>query len=519
MPLAKIHILEELSPVFAEAVYRYSLEDSLRDSEASLAKAQRVANLGHWDWNLKNDCVTWSDQVYRIFGMGERSDQITFEDYLNSIHPEEREEVRSAIVEAIKENRPYNLGHRVVWPGQTVREVWAQGEVLYDDQNVAERMIGIVQDITERRQAEEQIRFQASLLNQVHNGVFAVDLKGRVIYWNKHAEKLVQYSKEEAEGQSALKLLVAGDNRDWVEEIKQNLAKTGYWEGEIEVLRKNGDTFPAEVTLTILRGERMTSVGYVGVFSDITARKRMETQLSHLTTHDSLTNLYNRHALEDNLLRAVALARRGESSVLLLVGIDNFHLVNEEQGYAAGDEYLLQFASFLKKNMRDADMIARLGGDEFAILLEGNYNADIFKLADRLRYRLDEETFHYNLSITVGIMVVDGNLDADQIITVAGIRLDEAKALGKNRVVILETDLPDDETKTESSKMLGLIKNALKNDYFQLHYQPVVDLQNRSIAHFECLVRLIDQDSGELVSPARFIPLAEKFGIMSQIDS
>jgi len=519
LPLHKIKILEELVPAIAEAVYRFTLEDALRISEAGLTRAQSVANLGHWNWDLKNNQVSWSTQVYKIFGMCENQSEITYKTYLNKIHPDDYLVVQSSITDSIKTGRPYNLRHRIIRPDNSIRDVWARGDVLLDDKGSAGRMIGIVQDVTERRQELEQMHFQASLLDQVKNGVFAVDMTGRIIYWNEFAERIVKWSKDEVNSKDIINLLVPEDHQPKVEEIEQNLVKNGFWEGEFSIINKDGKIFPVEANVTLLKNDKQDVIGYAGVFNDITARKRMEKQLSHLVTHDPLTNLYNRHALEDNLMRAVALAKRGDKSVFLIIGIDNFHLVNEERGYAAGDEYLIKFASFLKRNIREADMIARLGGDEFAILLEGSYNPRIYRLADRLRYALEEETFHYNLSITVGIVLIDGTMSADQVITSAGIGLEESKRQGKNRVVIFDNDLFGNKYELDSSKMLGLIKNALKNDFFQLYYQPVFDLKRRTIAYYECLIRMFEPESREIILPGRFIPLAEKFGVMSQIDS
>ncbi len=518
LSLDKVKVLEELVPAIAEVIYRFTLEDTLRISEAGLIRAQSVANLGHWDWDLNNNQVSWSAQVYKIFGMCKGPGDITYKSYLNLIHPDDLQEVQSSIADSIKTGISYDLRHRIIRPDNDVRDIWSRGNVLYNDHGMADRMIGIVQDITERRQELEQMHFQASLLDQVKNGVFAVDMTGRIIYWNKFAEKIVKWTKNEVNSKEIIDLLVPEDYQAKTKGILENLLKGGFWEGEFSIINKDGNTLPVEANVTLLRNDKEEVIGYTGTFNDITARKRMEKQLSHLVTHDPLTNLYNKHALEDTLMRAVALAKRGDKSVFLIIGIDNFHLVNEEKGYAAGDEYLIKFASFLKKNIREADVIARLGGDEFAVLLEGAYNPSTYRLADRLRHKLEEETFHYNLSITIGVMLIEGDMSADQIITSAGIGLEEAKAQGKNRVVFFKNDLLGNKKQLDSSKMLGLIKNALKNDLFQLYYQPVIDLRSGSIAYYECLIRLSEPESRDVIFPGRFIPLAEKFGIMSQID-
>jgi len=164
VPLKIVEFVESISPLIGEALYRFSIEDELRRnyealqrSEKSLAEAQRSASMGNWDWDLETNELHWSDEVYRIFGLDPQQFEKTYVAFLNYIHPDDRESVKKAINDALYDRQPYSLEHRIVLDDGTLKVVHEQGEVTYANEEPV-RMVGTVQDITERKIQEEKLR-------------------------------------------------------------------------------------------------------------------------------------------------------------------------------------------------------------------------------------------------------------------------------------------------------------------------------------------------------------------------
>ncbi|WP_238457829.1 putative bifunctional diguanylate cyclase/phosphodiesterase [Desulforamulus ferrireducens] len=216
-------------------------------------------------------------------------------------------------------------------------------------------------------------------------------------------------------------------------------------------------------------------------------------------------------------------AKEGHQSALLLMDLDNFKLVNDTLGHTAGDEVLVQFARILKKNIRDWDFLARIGGDEFAVIIEDIGQDEVLQLADRIRKAVYEneviiaDTTKLNLSISIGIVLINGALDYQKILSKADTALYKAKEEGRNKVAFLDYHDDDSLEFIQINRRIKEIKQALREERLILHYQPVVSLREGEIIHYEALVRLKDENN-ELLYPDEFIPVAERFGLMVEID-
>jgi len=164
VPLGMVEFIESISPIIGEALFRFSIEDQLRQniealqkSEKSLTEAQRIATMGNWEWDLSTNELHWSDEVYRIFGLDPHQFRRTYVAFLNHVHPDDRGSVREAINAALYEQKPYSIEHRIVLEDGTLKVVHERGEVTFADGEPI-RMVGTVQDITERKIQEEKLR-------------------------------------------------------------------------------------------------------------------------------------------------------------------------------------------------------------------------------------------------------------------------------------------------------------------------------------------------------------------------
>jgi len=167
-----IEFIESMAPLIGEAIYRFNIEEKLIMSKASLAEAQRIAHLGNWEWDIQTDKLYWSDEIYRIFGLTPQQVNVTYKEFLNYIHPEDREFVKKSVNEALY-GGPYSIDHRIVLQDGTVRIIHEQGEVAFGESGEPVRMIGTVQDITEKKETEMQLIMseRLSALGQMASGI------------------------------------------------------------------------------------------------------------------------------------------------------------------------------------------------------------------------------------------------------------------------------------------------------------------------------------------------------------
>jgi len=257
----------------------------------------------------------------------------------------------------------------------------------------------------------------------------------------------------------------------------------------------------------------------VGICMDLTERRQREEQLAFMATHDSLTGLPNRRMFEASLTRAVQRARRGESSALLLLDLDNFKSYNDALGHLEGDQALINFALLLQRHVRAGDLLARIGGDEFAVLLERTSLGEAMEISERMRRASAEEDFVvearvHELGISGGLVPIGGGLDARALFDLADAAMYEAKEAGRNRIVVRRT--VGEETAPDTERMAARVRDALTKKRFQLYYQPVVRLDGRGVAYYESLARMIEPD-GVVRLPAEFLSTVERLGLMPRL--
>lgn len=387
--------------------------------------------------------------------------------------------------------------------------------VLLDGQ---QQLLAIVRDLTERKQAEQHIRFQASLLNQVHNAVFATDRDDGIVFWNRHASQLYQWEASEVLGRKAAGLIVPGDDQALLREIRGTLDEARTWEGEMTLKRRDGSTFPALLTFSAVHDEHDRVSGYVGIASDISERVEAEKKLEHSAFHDALTGLPNRALLNDRLARAIARGSRGGGRYAVLVmDLDRFKVINDSLGHMIGDELLIQFSRRVESCLRPGDTLARLGGDEFTILLENvQHTADAVRVATRIHEKMAEpfllgsNEVYTSTSIGITFGCADYSEPAEAVRD-ADIAMYRAKAQGKGCHVIFETGMHD--RAVTQLKRETRMRRALEHGEVGVHFQPILELETGRCIGAEALLRWSDPAEGNF-SPEEFIAVAEETGLI-----
>lgn len=263
---------------------------TLKDREASLANAQRIAHMGSWNWNIVHDSLQLSDEMYRIFGLKPDEFDLSFESFLDSVHPDERELVRHTVDEAVHEQKPFSIDHLILVPHVGIRTVHQEAEVTFEG-GQAVRMSGTVQDITSRVQAEEEIRQSEARLRAVMDraadGIITADETGHIESFNQAAELIFGYSAEEVRGQPVTSLMPTPDETQHNDYLGSQLVGQG--PKEMQGRRRDGTLFPIEVAVSdVLIADRHVLVGSV---RDIAERKQQEQQLKQAQKMEAVGQL------------------------------------------------------------------------------------------------------------------------------------------------------------------------------------------------------------------------------------
>jgi diguanylate cyclase (GGDEF)-like protein/PAS domain S-box-containing protein len=374
-------------------------------------------------------------------------------------------------------------------------------------------------DITERRKAEVNLRRAAAFFSSTHEGVMVTDPDGNLVAVNPAFTAVTGFAEREVVGQNPRLLKSDYHDRDFFQTMWRDLLATGGWQGEIWNRRRNGEVFPGLLTISAVRDEEGRVANYVGVLADMTRLKNSETQLEFLVHHDALTGLPNRLLLMSRLDHVVERARRlVQCGALLFLDIDSFKTINDSLGPVAGDDLLKVVSRRMRQRLKEMDTLARLGGDEFAVLLEDIRGpAQAAEVARDLLAVLaapvslpESHEVYVTASIGISLFPDDGE-NALQLVQHADAALYRAKASGRNTHRFYTLELT--HAANERLELEAALRRALEAGEFVVYYQPLVSMEERRILGVEALVRW-NRAGGELVLPARFIPLTEETGLI-----
>ncbi len=393
--------------------------------------------------------------------------------------------------------------------------VWAllSTSTLHDSGGEDVGTLAMVTDITERKAAEVERAHLAAIVDSSADSIISMTTDGTIQSWNEASSRLYGYSTTEALGQRASSLL-ARDPSERVQLLARAAAGEDQQQVESQDVSKDGRVIDVSLTDSAVRGSEGAIIGVSRIARDIGARKRMERELRHLAEHDWLTGLYNRRRLIPELNRCIAYARRYQrSGAVLALDIDNFKLVNDSKGHDAGDRELKSVAEVLTRRARDTDIVASLGGDEFAIVLPEATEEEALKFASDIRSLLCERAIGPPIYASIGISLFtpEQEITAGDALIAADIAQYEAKEHGGDQAHIF--DLPTAGTLT----WVEQIRSALAEDRFVLFGQPIVDLRSDLVVGHELLIRMLSED-GEIIAPGEFLPTAERFGLIGEID-
>ncbi|QDF97085.1 hypothetical protein CJ010_11380 [Azoarcus sp. DD4] len=371
-------------------------------------------------------------------------------------------------------------------------------------------------DISERRRLEEEQRI-AAIAFESQEGMIVTDASGVIIRVNRAFTTLSGYSVDEAVGQTPALLSSGRHDQGFYQHLWQTLEAQRYWQGEIWNRRKDGSLYVAWLTISAVTTPEGRVSHYVGAFSDTTAKSEAAAEIHRLAFYDPLTLLPNRRLLQDRLGHALATAARSRLyGAILFLDLDNFKTLNDTRGHDVGDLLLVEVANRVRANLREGDTVARLGGDEFVMIVEGlsPHAEEAAVLAQQIGDKLNETiaqpfdlgSADFHCTTSIGARLMSGRETVDELLKHADLALYQAKADGRNTVRFYD---PSMQAALDHRSLLECeLRQALKLDQFQLHYQPQFDDADR-IFGAEILLRW-RHPSGALVSSGDFIPVSEQ---------
>jgi diguanylate cyclase (GGDEF)-like protein/PAS domain S-box-containing protein len=392
--------------------------------------------------------------------------------------------------------------------------------------------VAIERNRDEKALFAEKERAQVTL-QSIADAVISTDDKGYVEYLNPVAETLTGWTLDEARSRPLSEVIFTVDEhnratpRDPVARCLTRKCAPG--SGDHAVLPgHSGQEYIIEESTAPIRDRPGNTRGVVVVFRDVTSQRRLAQEITHQATHDALTGLLNRRAFEARLSRVIDTTQLDHTEhALCYLDLDQFKVVNDTCGHAAGDELLRQLAGLLKTYIRHRDTLARLGGDEFGLLLEHCLPDQAGRIADSLRQAVEDylfvwEAHSFRIGISIGLVPItsdSGNLAA--VLQAADSTCYVAKDSGRNRIQVYTRDNTELAQRQGELQWVNRIQEALEHDRFELYAQRIAPVRQNAAGrlplHFELLLRLVD-NAGDMILPGAFMPAAERYHLAIRID-
>jgi diguanylate cyclase (GGDEF)-like protein/PAS domain S-box-containing protein len=381
---------------------------------------------------------------------------------------------------------------------------------------------------TQVLQTEKEL-FRVTLAS-IGDAVITTDASAQITYLNAVAERLTGWTDAAARGRPLIEVFrtIDEETREPAEDpIVRCLGddESAWPRGDHLLLGAARHEISIDMSVAPIRDDRNSIIGGVLVFRDVSVQRKLAQQLSHQATHDSLTDLVNRHEFERRLANLLASANPFTAHAVLYLDLDQFKVVNDTCGHVAGDDLLRQVAALLRAKLRARDTLARLGGDEFGVLLEHCSIVEAKRIAGTLRellqaFRFGWQDKSFTISVSIGLVpIAHAGETVSSVLSAADSACYAAKDEGRNRIHVYWADDSILARREGEMRWMPRIQQALADDRFRLYFQPIVPVGQRqpSVWHGEILLRMLDEQ-GRIVPPGAFLPAAERYGLMLSID-
>lgn len=544
---------------------RKQSEEITKKAYGLLKTAEKLAHIGSWECDIAKDKFTMSDEWVRIHGV--TNNNLTMDELIPIAHPDDVKAIEKNFKEALDGLRTYDLIHRIIRQDNgEERIVHAKGIVSFDKQGKPFKVLGTVQDITERRLVEKELdehrnhlevlvkerthdltsvneRLQTEIVRReeielelvdkkanleeaqriANLGSWHLDIASDKIVWSEGLYNMYCFDPNQpAPPYTEKHKLFTPESRHKLSTTIPKTINSGVpYELELEIMRKDGENGWIWVRGEAIRNDKGDIISIHVVSQDITERKRAEEQLERIAHYDLLTNMPNRVLLADRLNQAMLQCKRREQTLAVaFMDLDGFKAVNDLYGHNVGDELLVKLSQRMEEALREGDTLARIGGDEFIAVMVGlECIEDSKPVLKRLLkaaaepVNLDDAVIQVSASIGVSLYPQD-HVNADLLMRHADQAMYVAKQEGKNRYHFFDT-AQDNANKT-LGQSISEILTALHRREFVLHYQPKVNMYTGEVIGVEALIRWQHPVRG-LIPPVEFLPAIEGHAVSLEL--
>ena len=507
--------------------------------------------LGMWDWNPQTNEVAFNDIWAEMLGYSIDEISPSLEEWENRVHPDDLAACYADIQAHIEDKTPfYENVHRMKHRNGSWVYILDRGKVVQrNEQGLPIRFTGTHTDITNQKKSElrevistrditalkeikqklvkSETRFK-DFAEIAADFLWETDENLNFTYLSEKQEYITHYPAEHWLGKSYLEFLKPLiTNQELYNEQQRLVLQQQPFDLELPLQRSDNTVFMVRIIAkpVIVKGE---FDGYRGVGSNITESYTLAKQLKYQASYDALTGLVNRRAFELLLQKALNEARNDQQQhILCYIDLDQFKIVNDTVGHVAGDKLLKQVSGLFKSGIRSSDILARLGGDEFVLLMKNCSINNGITIADKLIADLNSYSFyqqeqHFKVGASIGLVTITSETESTaQVMSQADVACYAAKDSGRNCVHVYKYNNEDNKLSERHAELINVndIRNALEKNLFCLYYQYIKPLgeSNDLEPYYELLLRLKDEN-GSLVSPGSFIPAAERYNLMIDID-
>ncbi|MES2012383.1 MAG: EAL domain-containing protein [Pseudomonadota bacterium] len=443
--------------------------------------------------------------------------------WLTLIHPEDIERVLNTLKQSHDDKTVFTAEYRLKTKYGQWRHFYDEARVVHDAHGNGLYLQGMMLDITDRKQAEQELRIAATAFES-QDAMVVTDENRIILKINQAFTKVTGYSTQETVGKMPSMLKSGLQDAEFYQLMWDSLDRDHYWQGEIWNRRKSGEVYPERLSITAVIDDAGKITNYVAAFSDITQHKKAEETIHNLAFYDALTGLPNRKLLLDHLRKALlSNARKKYQGAMLFIDIDDFKSLNDTRGHDIGDLLLIEIAKRIQSCIHADDTLARFGSDEFAVLLDA-LNDEIEQAAlqassiaerihNAIKQPFDLQGLTYYCKACIGISLFnDQETSFDELLKRADAALSQAKETGRDKIHFFDNTM---QAALEARVNLESWLRTAIPEQLRLFYQVQVDKNGHAFGA-EALIRWQHPEKG-MISPAEFIPLAEETGLILPI--